>query len=149
MATKVSLGETFVWDYTYFITNYIKMEIPYKNIPDVFFKTVKKYPNNIFLQIKEDSGYIKYSYSIVYSTVCTLANNLSTKIKRHDKVAILSENRPEWCIAYLSISSLGATAVPLDMNLTDGDIELFLAHSESKAIFVSERHVERIKKICE
>ena len=35
-----------------------------------------------------------------------------------DRVAILSENRPEWAIAYLAVTGLGSIAVPLDAMLT-------------------------------
>lgn len=53
------------------------------------------------------------------------------------RIAILSENRYEWLVAYLAIVSSGFTAVPLDPKLTSTEWVEFLNHSESKFLFAS------------
>jgi len=120
------------------------MEVQFKNIPELFESTAKKYPKSIFLQIKGNEGYAGYTYEQVHSMVSSLAFNLSRSIKKGGKIAILSENRPEWCIAYLAISSMGCTAVPLDTSLTEKNIALFLAHSDAVSIFVSQKFQDLI-----
>lgn len=58
-------------------------------------------------------------------------------ISSGDKVAILSNNMPNWGIAYLSIVLMNAVAVPLLPDFSESEIDNILTHSESKAIFVS------------
>ena len=123
------------------------MELKFQNIPEVFEQTAKKYPKNIFLQMKKDDKYIKYTYEETLNLVQALSGNLSKIIKPHEKIAIISENRPEWCMAYIGIVSIGCTAVPLDTNLTEEDIKLFLDHSDSVAVFASGSFLEKVESI--
>lgn len=60
-------------------------------------------------------------------------------IQPGDKVSILSTNMPNWGIAYLAITFMGAVAVPLLPDFLPAEIENILIHSESSAIFVSEK----------
>ncbi len=61
-----------------------------------------------------------------------------------DRVAILSENRVEWAIAFFAILSLGAVAVPVLPDFTATDIANILLHSEASALFVSAKLDQRI-----
>lgn len=123
------------------------MRISHKNIPDVFEKSARKYSKNIFLQIKKNNYFVTYTYEQTYLMVKSLAFKMSKLTKRGDNIAILSENRPEWCIAYLSIVSAGCTAVPLDTNLSDENLVLFLNHSDSVLILLSQNFFERMINI--
>ncbi len=58
-------------------------------------------------------------------------------IRKGDKVAILSGNMPNWCIAYFAVTSIGAVAVPILPDFHPEEIQSILRHSDSKAIFVS------------
>jgi long-chain acyl-CoA synthetase len=60
-------------------------------------------------------------------------------IAQGDKIAILSGNMPNWCIAYFAISSVGAVVVPILPDFHPDEINNILEHSESKAIFISTR----------
>lgn len=52
-------------------------------------------------------------------------------------MAILSENRPEWAIAYLAVASIGAINVPLDARLSREEVEKLLQDSGAKLILIS------------
>jgi long-chain acyl-CoA synthetase len=56
-----------------------------------------------------------------------------------DRVAIISENRPEWGLSYLGITRTGAVAVPIMTEFPPEQIAAILEHSESKVVFVSRR----------
>lgn len=60
-------------------------------------------------------------------------------IKKGDRVALLSENRPEWGLAYFGIIRAGAIAVPIMVDFTAEQIGNIVAHSESAAIIVSSK----------
>lgn len=56
-----------------------------------------------------------------------------------DRVAILSENRPEWGIAHFAVTSLGAVAVPILPDFHTDEIRTILAHSEARVLIVSQK----------
>lgn len=60
-------------------------------------------------------------------------------IKPGDRIALLSENRPEWSIADLAILSLGAINVPIYTTQAVDQIRYILTDSGARAIFVSNR----------
>jgi long-chain acyl-CoA synthetase len=63
-----------------------------------------------------------------------------------DKVAILSENRPHWGIAFFAITAYGRIAVPMLNELSSSEIENILTHSEAKAIFISRRQLKKLSE---
>jgi len=69
----------------------------------------------------------------------------SGKIKKGDRVAIVSENRPEWCASYLAISLSSGIAVPIDTQLGSDEIKNLLADSESKVVFHSSKTEKNVK----
>jgi long-chain acyl-CoA synthetase len=64
-------------------------------------------------------------------------------IRPGDRIALLSENRPEWSIADLAILSLGAINVPIYTTQAVDQIEYILADSGARAIFISNRKLFR------
>ena len=69
-------------------------------------------------------------------------------ITKGDKVAILSENMPNWGAAYLAITCMGAIAIPILTEFHEGAVHHILRHSESKAIFVSDKLRHKVDE-CE
>ncbi|HEX7571921.1 MAG TPA: AMP-binding protein, partial [Bacteroidota bacterium] len=56
-----------------------------------------------------------------------------------DRVAILSENKPNWGIAFFAVTTMGAIAVPILTDFHPNEVHGILRHSESKALFVSKK----------
>jgi long-chain acyl-CoA synthetase len=65
-------------------------------------------------------------------------------IKKGDRVALLSENRPEWGLSYFGIARSGAIAVPIMADFTPEQISTILEHSESKVLLVSKRFAAKV-----
>lgn len=63
------------------------------------------------------------------------------------RIAILSKNRYEWALSYVSILLGGMIAVPLDKALTDIEIENSILRGEADAIIYEEKYNEIIEKI--
>ena len=88
--------------------------------------------------MKEEAGMRSLTFGEVYERATTIGRYLiSIGINRGHRVAIFAENSPEWCITYLGIVSLGAVAVPLDVQYGKGEVENLLRDSESRAVFTS------------
>lgn len=68
----------------------------------------------------------------------------SQGIVKGDKVAILSQNMPQWGIAYLAITGMGAVVVPILTDFHNNEILHILKHSGSKLVFVSSAQYEKI-----
>ena len=64
-------------------------------------------------------------------------------IRPGDRIALLSENRPEWSIVDMAILSLGAINVPVYTTQAVDQIEYILADSGAKTIFISNRKLFR------
>ena len=101
-------------------------------------ETAARFPDTTAVQMKADDRYARHTYRDIMARIASAARALSEKgIGKGDRVVLLSENRPEWMIAYLSVVSLGAVIVPLDAQLTDKEVALLICNSEAKAVFVS------------
>lgn len=66
-------------------------------------------------------------------------------INKGDRVAILSQNMPNWGIAYFALTSMGAVAVPLLPDFSSEEITNILSHSGAKGIFVSQKLLSKIE----
>ena len=85
-----------------------------------------------------------YTYARFKESCENLSRILSNfGIGAFDKVAILSENMPQWSIAFFSITAYGRIAIPMLNKLSSSEIDNILAHSEAKAIFVSRRQYKK------
>jgi long-chain acyl-CoA synthetase len=118
----------------------------YITLKDLLKQSAQQFNDNLAFQIKRDDKYAKYTYSDVEKfAVGLIAKLKSLGIGKGDKVAILSENRPEWPISYLAVTGMGAVAVPLDSLGTEYDLKGVIAHSEAKGIIVSDKFRDLIK----
>jgi len=70
---------------------------------------------------------------------------LSRGIQKGDKIAILGENGPNWVVAYLSITTMGAVAVPILPGFIDADCRHIIEDSESRAVFVTSKQLPKIE----
>jgi len=68
-----------------------------------------------------------------------------TGIQPGDKVAILSNNMPNWSSAYFSITFMGAVVVPILPDFSSTEVGNVLSHSESRAIFVSSSQLSKLE----
>src|SRR6478672_12355036 len=115
----------------------------------LFFEAVSKYNRPDALQYKKDGVYKPISHTEVAERVRQAARGLaSLGVRRGDRVAILSENRPEWAIADYACLTAGLTDVPIYPTLPAEQIAYILKDSGAVAIFVSNgAQAEKIREI--
>jgi len=96
------------------------------------------------LNHKVDGEWIHIAAATFVERVQNIALGLAgLGIRPGDRIALLSENRPEWSIADLSILSLGAINVPIYTTQAVDQIEYILKDSGARAIFISNRKLYR------
>ncbi|MCD4791699.1 MAG: long-chain fatty acid--CoA ligase [Bacteroidales bacterium] len=108
------------------------------------FDLLERYQNHFMkddaLAVKQNREWIKYStqeyidYS--YNFSCGL---LAMGLKKGDKIATISNNRPEWNCIDMGMAMIGVVHVPLYTSLSSDEYENILKHSDSRLVFVSDR----------
>jgi long-chain acyl-CoA synthetase len=107
-------------------------------LTELFFEGLDKFQRDDAYQVKRDGKYHSVSHAEVHERVTLLALGLQQLgFARGDRIAILSENRPEWAFADWACLSLGLADVPIYPTLPAAQITHILANSGSTAIFVS------------
>lgn len=112
------------------------------SIPKVFFQIADKYAQKPALLYKKEGVYFPIFYKELAKKVKIL--NLFFQVQgaiENDKIAILSENRPEWIISDLAIMSCGAIVVPLHITLNAKAICNILNHAQVKILIVSSQEL--------
>ncbi|MDP3883238.1 MAG: long-chain fatty acid--CoA ligase [Candidatus Staskawiczbacteria bacterium] len=110
----------------------------YKAIPEIFFETAKKHQNKPALLYKKEGVYFPIKYGELSKRVISVASAFKNLgLESGEKVAILSENRPEWVIADLATMFLGGIVVPLHTTFNPRVICNVLNHCKAKILVVS------------
>ncbi len=123
-----------------------------RTIPELFVFLTDDYgkmATHDLLQRKVAGRYEGISYQEFKIQTENFANGLvNLGIKKGDKVAIISENRPEWVYSDMGIIAIGAIDVPVYPSLTAESTEFILNNSEAKAVIVSNKfQLNRVLKI--
>ena len=114
-------------------------------INDLFYRIIDRDAVRVMLH-RQDGAWRPISSAEIYTFTVGVARALQAwSIRPGDRIALLSENRPEWAIADFAIMLLGAVVVPIYPTLTEEQVAHILRDSGSRAIFVStERHLRRL-----
>ncbi len=107
--------------------------------------TSRRYPDKICLHMEENSTQIEYTFRGLIKTSLALADTLGQKnLRQGDRVAILSEGRPEAVAAYLGLLINRCTPVLLDPGLMPADLMHLIAKSDVRAAFLSEQNIKKL-----
>ncbi|MEY2394139.1 MAG: long-chain acyl-CoA synthetase [Acidobacteriaceae bacterium] len=107
---------------------------------DIFFAATERNLDRVMLY-RQSGKWLPISSSDLQRKVAGTASALHEwGIRKGDRVAILSENRPEWSTADFAILLLGAVTVPVYATLTAEQTAYALRDSEACAVFVSTEH---------
>ena len=111
-------------------------ELP-KTLNQLFMEVVARDLPRIMMHRVNGSWSAIGSRELYRKVVGTSRGLQSWGIGRGDRIAILSENRPEWAIADFACLLLGAATVPIYPTLTAEQTAYILNDSESRVVFVS------------
>jgi len=128
------------------------MIYPYENLenftlPALLNRSVSLYKNNdAFSKVEQDAmTYAMFNDNVQDMIALLKANG----IKKGDKVVLLSENMPNWAVAYFAVTYFGAVIVPVLPDFHPSDVHHIIRHSEAKAIFVSNRHLSTVEELTD
>ncbi|HLN97073.1 MAG TPA: long-chain fatty acid--CoA ligase [Pyrinomonadaceae bacterium] len=118
-----------------------EQEAPHpSSLPGLCLTAALKHGKRDALNHKVGSEWLNISAETFVERVRNVALGLTELgIKPGDRIALLSENRPEWSITDLAILSLGAINVPIYTTQAIDQIRYILTDSGTRAIFVSNK----------
>jgi len=116
----------------------------FPNLVTMFFTRVREEGDKPFLWHKAGGAWRSQSWNEAAHAVAALAAALRRLgLERGDRVMLVSENRPEWCIADLAIMAAGCVTVPTYTTNSERDHVHILQDSGAKALIVSTAKLAR------
>jgi long-chain acyl-CoA synthetase len=109
---------------------------------DILQHQLENYPKSDALANKVNGQWVTYSTSQYKEITNKVSVGLiKLGIKKDDKVAIISPNRPEWNFIDMGIQQLGAVSVPIYPTATKEDYKFIFEDSETKVVFVANQEL--------
>jgi long-chain acyl-CoA synthetase len=121
----------------------------YKDLLELFDATTKLHRHRVALRLlrtaDEGAEPDVYTYQRVGDMAAQAAAALRQRgVGTDDRVMLMAENRPEWSIAYFGILKADAVAVPVDAQLSSGEVANLIAASGAKVLVVSAKVARRL-----
>jgi len=126
------------------------MLYPYENIkdftlPSLLARSVELYgPKKVLSKVDQEPMTYEQLDDNVHAMIKLLKQN---GVRKGDKVALLSENMPNWAVAYFAVTYFGGIIVPILPDFHPADVQHIIKHSEAKAVFVSKKHLQTIEEL--
>lgn len=120
-----------------------------KDLRDLVNISAEKYGNKVAFKYKKNKEIVTKSYIDFKNDIEKLGTALYSLGLKDEKVAVISENRYEWGVSYLSVINGLGIGVPFDKYLPQNEIENLVERSKTKAIFFSKTYTDVMLKIAE
>ncbi|MBV8238566.1 MAG: AMP-binding protein, partial [Sphingomonas sp.] len=110
----------------------------FPNLVTMFFTRAGEKGDAPFLWAKRDGGWRATTWAEAARQVASLAAALrAAGLQPGDRVMLVSENRPEWCLSDLAIMAAGCITVPTYTTNTERDHAHIIENSGARAVIVS------------
>ena len=110
----------------------------FPNLVSMFFARAAEKGDAPFLWTKASGTWVATSWADAARQVASLATALTAiGLKRGDRVMLVAENRPEWCLSDLAIMAAGCVTVPTYVTNTERDHLHIIENAGACAIIVS------------
>jgi long-chain acyl-CoA synthetase len=122
---------------------------PIADIRDMFLKSTRRYAHKIALQSKKAGEWIPITYEQLRVETERIACGLAALGLQPaaDKLAIVSDNRPEWAVSYLAAACTGIICVPIDRDLRETEVYNILLLSGAQVLIGDDKHLDMIQAL--
>ena len=121
------------------MTKMKKMTVTVTRTFDILDKCMQEFPREDALGGKKDGNWYTFSTEEYYKKSHQFAlGMLALGIKKGDKVATVTTNRPEWNFADMGMAMTGVVHVPIYPTIGEDEYKYILEHSEAKILIVGD-----------
>lgn len=123
------------------------MQTKRENVLTLLKNRTENYSDRVALGMKNQYGWKEFTYSGVGLLSRKLAHYLinEAKVEKGDRIAILSESKPEFGACVFASILAGAITVPLDVKLTKYELKSILSDCLPSVMLVSRKNLEMAK----
>jgi long-chain acyl-CoA synthetase len=116
----------------------------YRDLIELFEASVHAWRHRVAFRFHEGDDESRLTYGEVQRYANRVGSFLmSVGVKPQERVMLLSENRPEWPIAFFGTLRAGATSVPVDKELSETEIVNIARRADAKVLLISEQLAEK------
>ena len=116
----------------------------YKNLLELFEACTKNHRGHVAMRIERDGREERYTYGDLRECALRAAAFLRGKgVEEGSRIALLSDNCPEWGMTYFGIVRTGAAVIPLERDASESDVVRLCGLGEARALVVSPELLER------
>lgn len=114
--------------------------------------SLEKYPNNVAYKFKINLGkpnqeVIEKTYKEIVEEIECFGTALLDLGLENKKIALIANNRYEWCVSYLAITTSNIVVVPLDKMLPENEIENLVKRGKVDAVVYENKYSKVFSKI--
>ena len=148
------------------LSNFAKLEIIFFDLPmlqvykrmqkmrEKYVDTLAKlyeYATTVYSKKQYTQWYDTKEGGYTYASLKDKSDALSKTLTQYgigagDKVAILSQSMPNWSVAFFSLAPFGRIVIPILPDSSQNEVTNIINHSETKAIFVSQKLAGKVSQ---
>ena len=123
-----------------------------KNFKELIERSAEKYADNVAYKFKRNLGkknekVIEKTYKEIEEEVEALGTVLLDMGLENKKIALIGNNRYEWCVSYFAITTSNMVVVPLDKMLPENEIKSLVQRSKVDAVIYEDKYAEIFENI--
>ena len=124
-------------------------EAQISTLADLPFHVVGRYPRPTLVRRCTPDGFHTYSSSDLFDRIRTVSLGLTALgVKPGDRVALMSDSRPEWVVADLAILTAGAVTVPIYPTLPAAPAGYILADSGAEVVIAADKvQADKVRQV--
>ncbi|HSR52886.1 MAG TPA: AMP-binding protein [Acidobacteriota bacterium] len=121
---------------------------PLSDLRQLVQEAARRKPRKAAIKSKKKGVWTALNYSQLLETVEHLATYyFECGLQKGDRVAVLSENRSEWCVAYLAAVASGMVALPIDKDLKPREIRHILKFAQARLLVCGGDHASALEDV--
>ena len=115
----------------------------YSTLKEMLESSGRRFGKRIAVRYVDGSGAYTYAQ---YIEKCHQVDSMLERFgfRGGDRIAILSQNMPNWSVAFMAITTSGKVAVPILPDSSSEEIDNIIGHSESGALFISRKMMPKL-----
>jgi long-chain acyl-CoA synthetase len=121
----------------------------YRDLLEMFESAAKRFRSKVAMRMLEEGGAeTRYTYGEIKRLADVAGGQLvALGVKPGEKILLVSENRPEWSIAYFGVLKAGGVCVPVDPQLTPAEIDNVARSAGATRAITSDTHAARCETL--